>query len=182
MNWRKCRKQRMDKEECTAHGNAAKESKAIDDWRTLAGRAGDLLCIAVSTCKMCAAIESLQILSELKRIAAIFHVHTKYRFDGDCKQKYDLGTCSPPSARKEGPTITGVGTNLRIGEANRRISIEHGKIEHRYEIAKLNGKLENNVRGLNPMSRVQPTSARVGTSGAEFNNPSNNPVDLAMQR
>ncbi|KYN17511.1 hypothetical protein ALC57_10216 [Trachymyrmex cornetzi] len=50
-----------------------------------------------------------------RRIAAIFHVRTKYRFAGDCIQKYDLGTCSPPS-------------------------------------------------------------------GAEFNNPSNNPVDPATQR
>ncbi|EGI66406.1 hypothetical protein G5I_05089 [Acromyrmex echinatior] len=69
-------------------------------------------------CKMFATIESLpRYRPGLKRrIAAIFHVRTKYRFAGDCKQKYDLGTCSPPSARRRGPTIT----NLRIGGANWR--------------------------------------------------------------
>ncbi|KYN32368.1 hypothetical protein ALC56_13225 [Trachymyrmex septentrionalis] len=37
-----------------------------------------------------------------RRIAAIFHVRTKYRFAGDCKQKYDLGTCAAAHLRREG--------------------------------------------------------------------------------
>ncbi|EGI66407.1 hypothetical protein G5I_05090 [Acromyrmex echinatior] len=77
--------------------------------------------------------------------------------------------------RKVTNEATGRDASTRV---HLNLKIEHASL---HETAKLDGKLENSVRGLNPMSRVQPTSARVG-NGAEFNNPSNNPVDPATQR